>query len=146
MNDNLQLDDAKVAPSMPTAYVDFVRRLWRKQEKESRYTWGRKMVMARRPVFLRLLASDELSAVFRHVYEKPVGPKIAEALTRNAVQIPQLWMGEDKWNKEEKVAQVKRLRSAINNVVALLGKDRSAPPPWLVFENVFSKPVRWDFS
>jgi hypothetical protein len=71
MTDNLQLDEAKVASSMPASYVDFVRQLWRTQEKESRYTWGRELEIARRPVFLRLLASDELGAELRRVYETP---------------------------------------------------------------------------
>lgn len=146
MSDNLQLNEAKVAPSMPSLYVDFVRQLWRTQEKGSRHTWGRELEMARRPDFLRLLASDKLGAELRRVYETPVGPKIAEALTRQAVHIRQLWIGEDKRIKKKKVAQVENLRSAMKKVVALLGKDRSAPEAAndsarLVFENVFSKPV-----
>ena len=53
---------------------------------------------------------------------------------------------EDKRTKKKKIAHVGKLRSAIKNVVALLGKDRSAPAaadglPRLIFENVFSKPV-----
>jgi len=145
MPDNLQLDEAKVAASMPDPYVDFVRQLWRVQEKESRHTWGRKLDLARRPVFLRLLASNELGAELRRTYETPVGSKIVEALTRQAVHIQELWMGEDNRTKKKKVAQVKKLRSAIKNVVALVGEDRSAPEAdhlaRLVFENVFSKPV-----
>ena len=96
--------------------------------------------------FSRLLASERLGTELCRAYETPVGPQIAEALTCQAVHIPELWIGEDKRTKEEKVVQIEKLRSAIKNVVALLGKDRSAPEaandlPHLIFENVFSKPV-----
>jgi hypothetical protein len=127
MIDDLELSEAQVHSSMPASYVEFVRRLWRAQEKESQYTWSHKDVLARRPVFLQLLVSQRLAMELRRVYETPVGPQIAEALTSQAVWVPELWMGEDKRTKEEKVAQVKQLRSATKTVVALLDKDRSAP-------------------
>ena len=127
MIDDLKLGEAQVHPSMPAPHVEFVRQLWRAQENESRHTWSRELVTARRPVFLGLLASEMLGEELQRVYEIAVAPKIAEALTRQAVHIPGLWMSEDKRTKEEKVAQVSKLKSAIETVVGLLDKDRSVP-------------------
>lgn len=147
MIESLELREAQTHPLMPASYVEFVRQLWRTQTNESQYTFSRGLVTARQLVFSRLLASERLGTELCRVYETPVGSQIAEALTCQAVHILELWKGEDRRAKEEKVAQVEKLRSAIKNVVALLGNDRSAPEaandlPRLIFENVFSKPVR----
>lgn len=80
---------------MPASYVEFVRRLWLAQEKESRHTWSRESVLASRPVFLQLLASERLATELRRVYQTSVGPQITEALTGQAVHVPSLWESED---------------------------------------------------
>jgi hypothetical protein len=158
MTQNLELDEAPVQP-MPASYVEFVRQLWREQEKESRHTLLRKDVLARRPVFLNLLASATLATELRRVYETPIGPKIAVALTDQAVCVPGLWLSEDKRTKEEKVAQFDKLRTVIREVSALLDQDRSMPdeedttrlssskvdaiahrPVPAAFENIYSRP------
>ena len=79
MADDLELGEAQAHASMPPSFVEFVRQLWREQEKESQYTWSRKDVLARRPVFSKLLASETLATELCRVYETPVGPQIAEA-------------------------------------------------------------------
>jgi hypothetical protein len=130
MTDNTELSEAQVHPSMPATYVEFIRQLWREQEKESRNTWSRQQVLARRPVFLKLLASERLGIELQGVYKTSVGPKIAQALTSQAVHIPELWMSEDKRTKKDQVIQFKTLTtaiSAIKRVVALLDQDRTIP-------------------
>jgi hypothetical protein len=149
MVDDLELRKAQVHSSMPASYVEFVRRLWLAQEKESQYTWSHEAVIATRPLFLKLLASARLAAELCRVYETPVGPRIAEALAGQAVHLPGLWESEDKRTKEEKAAWYKRLRRTIKALSALLGQDRSVPDdyettrrlPPLAFENVFSEPL-----
>jgi hypothetical protein len=89
MTDEPELGEVQVHASMPTQYVEFIRQLWREQEKESRYTWSRPLVLARRPVFWNLLASEKLAEELRRAYESRVGPKIAEALADQAVYIPE---------------------------------------------------------
>jgi hypothetical protein len=159
MIDDLELSEAQVHSSMPASYVEFVRQLWRTQEKESRHTWSREDVLARRSIFLNLLASEKLAPVLRCVYETPVGPQIAEALTIQAVHVPGLWMSEDKRTKEEKAAQFDKLRMAIKEVSELLDQDRSVPdegdttrrssskvdaiahrPIPAAFQNIYSRP------
>lgn len=127
MTENLTLGEAQAHPSMPAPYVEFVRQLWHTQENESQYSFSRKLVAARRPVFLDLLASERLGTELRRVYETPVGPQIAEALTNQAVYIPELWISEDKRSKKEQAAQFKKLRTAINRVSAVLDQDRTMP-------------------
>src|ERR1035437_1539737 len=127
MTENLTLGEAQAHPSMPAPYVEFVRQLWHTQENESQYSFSRKLVAARRPVFLDLLASERLGTELRRVYETPVGPQIAEALTNQAVYIPELWISEDKRSKKEQTAQFKKLRTAINRVSAVLDQDRTMP-------------------
>jgi hypothetical protein len=127
MSKNLELTKAQTHAAMPASYVEFVRRLWHRQLNASRYSWSHDLATARRSVFLKLLASERLGTELRRVYETPVGPQIAEALTSQAVHIPELWESEDKRTKKEKAAQFKKLRTAIKEVSALLDQDRSMP-------------------
>jgi len=127
MIENLELGETLAHPSMPASYVEFVRQLWRTQTNESQNTFGRELVAARRRVFLRLLASERLGKELGRIYEMPVGSKIAEALTSQAVHIPELWKSEDKRPKKEQVTQFKKLRTAIKEVSSLLDEDRRVP-------------------
>ena len=128
MKKSIDLCEAQVHPSMPASYVEFVRKLWRTEEDKSRHTWSSQLTAARRPVYLRLLASETLGIELQRVYETSVGPKIAKALTSQAVHIPELWMSEDKRTKKDQAGQFKTLDSALSamkRVLTVLDRDRT---------------------
>ena len=127
MSENLELNEAQTHPSMPVSYVEFVRQLWRTQRNKSQNSFSRELFTARGPVFSRLLASERLGTELRRVYETQVGPQITEALTSQAVHIPELWKSEDKRPKKEQAVQFKKLRAAIRVVSSLLDEDRMVP-------------------
>jgi hypothetical protein len=130
MTKNIDLGEAHVHPSMPAPYVEFVRQLWHTEEDESKYTWSWQLVTDRRSIYLNLLASETLGTELQRVYETSIGAKIAEALTSQAVHIPELWMSEDKRTKKEQAAQFRTLRAAVSameRVLARLAQDRTLP-------------------
>lgn len=120
---SLELGEAH--PLLPASYVGFVRKLWHAQESKSQHTWSRESVLARQSVFSNLLASERLGTELRRVYETPVGPKIAIALTRQAVHIPELWDSEDKRTKNEQLTQFRQLKSDLIKTLAVLDQDRA---------------------